>query len=181
MNPPIKPGFRSWDRQRREAQPFRAKSMGFCLGVHIALRCFEGRVKPQSNDVRERKMTLKFYSLTPSLLQDCTSLPAFFGLTAESGLKTESLLPFPSSATHGRRFISADLWRKTIAPRCRLPVCQYRQTAPHSGSHRGHDQAMLGKLLSQETWHDRPSSNVGKCLGRSVTTVCNRVPNPQQL
>jgi len=31
-------------------------------------------------------MTLKLQSRTPWLLQDCTSLPAGFGLTAESGL-----------------------------------------------------------------------------------------------
>ena len=30
-----------------------------------------------ANEVRERKMTLKFHSRTPSLLQDCTSLPVF--------------------------------------------------------------------------------------------------------
>ena len=57
--------------------PSAAKSMGFCLGVDIAQRCFEGRLSLSSNDVRERKMTLKFHSRTPSLLQDCTSLPAF--------------------------------------------------------------------------------------------------------
>jgi hypothetical protein len=32
-------------------------------------------------------MTVKFHSRTPSLFQDCTSLLASFGLTAESGLK----------------------------------------------------------------------------------------------
>ena len=40
-------------------------------------------VEPHSNDVRERKMTLKLHSRTPSLLQDSTSLPA----TAEFGFK----------------------------------------------------------------------------------------------
>jgi hypothetical protein len=36
--------------------------------------------------VGERKIILKLRSRTPSRLQDCASLPALLGLTAESGL-----------------------------------------------------------------------------------------------
>jgi hypothetical protein len=35
--------------------------------------------------VVERRITLQLRSRTPSLLQDCASLPALLGLTAESG------------------------------------------------------------------------------------------------
>ena len=73
----IHPGFRSWDRQRREAQPFRSEVDGFLPLSRHRSAVLRGQVKPHSNDVRERKMTLKFHSRTPSLLQDCTSLPAF--------------------------------------------------------------------------------------------------------
>ncbi len=45
----------------------------------------EEDTKPHRHDVRERKMTLKLHSRTPSLLQDSASLPGIFGLTAESG------------------------------------------------------------------------------------------------
>src|SRR5262245_33856646 len=70
-------GFRSWNRQRREAQPFRSEVDGFLPLSRHRSAVLRGEVKPHSNDVRERKMTLKFHSQTPSLLQDCTSLPAF--------------------------------------------------------------------------------------------------------
>ncbi|MGB7948738.1 MAG: hypothetical protein WCH75_13725, partial [Candidatus Binatia bacterium] len=40
--------------------------------------------------VVERKNILKLRSRTPSLLQDCASLPPLLGLTAESGLKRET-------------------------------------------------------------------------------------------
>jgi hypothetical protein len=52
----------------------------------IAQRCFNGSFKPHSDVVRERKITLKFHSRAPSLLQDSTSLPAFLVPTAESGM-----------------------------------------------------------------------------------------------
>src|SRR4030095_9723419 len=72
----LQAGFRSWDRQRREAQPFRSEVDGFLPLSRHRSAVLRGKVKPHSNDVRERKMTLKFHSRTPSLLQDCTSLPA---------------------------------------------------------------------------------------------------------
>jgi hypothetical protein len=43
--------------------------------------------KPHSNDVRERKTTLKLHSRTPSLLQDSTSLPAF--LVPDCGIQVQ--------------------------------------------------------------------------------------------
>jgi hypothetical protein len=51
--------------------------MGFCLWADIDQLCFEKMFKRRRNDVRERKMTLRLGSRTPSLLQDCASLPAF--------------------------------------------------------------------------------------------------------
>ena len=73
----IEPGFRSWNRQRREAQPFRSEVDGFLPLSRHRSAVLRGEVKPHSNEVLERKMTLKFPSRTPSLLQDCTSLPVF--------------------------------------------------------------------------------------------------------
>src|SRR4030095_16172051 len=73
----LEPGFCSWDQQRREAQPFRSEVDGFLPLSRHRSAVLRGEVKPHSNDVRERKITLKFHSQTPSLLQDCTSRPAF--------------------------------------------------------------------------------------------------------
>jgi hypothetical protein len=70
-------GSRNCDRRRREAQPFRSEVDGFLPLSRHRSAVLRGEIKPHSNDVRERKMTLKFHSRTPSLLQDCTSLPAF--------------------------------------------------------------------------------------------------------
>jgi hypothetical protein len=39
------PGFRSWDRERREAQPFRSE---------VVQRCFEGRLSLIQSDSRQR-------------------------------------------------------------------------------------------------------------------------------
>src|SRR5262245_43216224 len=68
-----------------------------------------GDVEPHSNDVRERKMTLKFPSRTPSLLQDSTSLPA----TAESGIISAGakdqklcLSPFGHAVRSARRVLN---------------------------------------------------------------------------
>ena len=62
---------------KREAEPFRSEVDGFLpLSRHQSAVLREG-VKPHSNDVRERKMTLKLHSRTPSLFQDSTSLPPF--------------------------------------------------------------------------------------------------------
>jgi hypothetical protein len=47
---------------------------------------FRGKFKARNNEVREREMTLKFYSWTPSLLQCSTSF-LDSSLTAESGFK----------------------------------------------------------------------------------------------
>jgi hypothetical protein len=81
---PSQPGFSSWDRQRREAQPFRNEVDGFLPRSRHRSAVLRGQVKPHSNDVRERKTTLKFHSRTPSLLQDCTSLPAIRGQKSTS-------------------------------------------------------------------------------------------------
>ena len=70
--------YRSWDRQRREAQPFHSEVDGFLPLSRHRSAVLRGETKPHSNDVREHKMTLKIHSRTPfALLQDCTSLPAF--------------------------------------------------------------------------------------------------------
>jgi hypothetical protein len=44
-------------------------------------------LKLRRDGVRERKIILKLRSRTPWLLQDCPSLSARLGLTAESGLE----------------------------------------------------------------------------------------------
>jgi hypothetical protein len=61
-----------------------AKSTGICLSACIDPNCFEGMLEPQRDVVGERKIILKLHSRTPSLLQDCTSLPALLGLTMEA-------------------------------------------------------------------------------------------------
>jgi len=59
-----------------EAQSFRSEVDGFLPLSRDRSVVF--RVdKPHRNDVRERKMTLKLHSRTPSLLQDSTSLTLF--------------------------------------------------------------------------------------------------------
>jgi hypothetical protein len=61
--------------RKREAQPFRSKIDGLLpLSKHRAA-VLRRNVKARNNEVRKRKMTLKFYSRTPSLLQGFTSLP----------------------------------------------------------------------------------------------------------
>jgi len=81
----MNPDFGVTIDRRREAQPFRSKSMGFYLWADIDQRCLEWMLLPYSNDVRGRKRTLKLHSRTPSLLQDSAPLHSF-GLTAESGM-----------------------------------------------------------------------------------------------
>jgi hypothetical protein len=66
-----------------------AKSTGFCLSACIDQRCFERMLELDRDGVGERKIILKLHSRTPSLLQDCASLAALWGLTAESGLNLE--------------------------------------------------------------------------------------------
>jgi hypothetical protein len=56
-----------------------AKSTGFCLSACIDQRCFEGMLELHRDGVVERKIILKLRSRTPSLLQDCASLPALLG------------------------------------------------------------------------------------------------------
>ena len=96
----IEPGFRSWDRQRREAQPFRSEVDGFLPRGRHRSAVLRGQVRPHSNDVRECKMTLKFHSRTPSLLQDLRLASGIFGLTAESGIDADKFIsPRDSSET----------------------------------------------------------------------------------
>jgi hypothetical protein len=66
----------------------RAKSTGFCLSACIDQRSVEGMLELDGDGVAERKIILKLRSRTPSLLQDCASLPAPLALTEESGLNT---------------------------------------------------------------------------------------------
>ena len=64
--------------RKREAQSFRSEVDGFLPLSRHRSAVLRGRcVKAHSNDVRERKTTLKLHRRTPSLLQDSTSLPAF--------------------------------------------------------------------------------------------------------
>jgi len=62
-----------------------AQSTGFCLSAFIDPRYFEVMLEPDRDGGRDRKIILKLPSRTPSLLQDCASLPALPSLTAESG------------------------------------------------------------------------------------------------
>ena len=80
----IQPGFRSWDRQRREAQPFRSEGDGFLPLSRLRSAVLRGQVKPHSNDVRERKMTLKF-TVGRLAAPGLHLASGIFGLTAESG------------------------------------------------------------------------------------------------
>jgi hypothetical protein len=57
------------------------KSTGFCLSACIDQRCSEGMLELDRDGVGERRIILR-RSRTPSLLQDCASLPALSGLTA---------------------------------------------------------------------------------------------------
>jgi hypothetical protein len=74
-------------------------------------------LKPYRDGVRERKNTLKLHSPTPSLLQDCASLPALLALTAESGfnpLKSSNLL-IPSLAVQPHAHLGAVLGHRALA------------------------------------------------------------------
>ena len=67
---------------KTRAQPFRSEVDGFLPLSRHRLAVLREQVKPHSNKggsnaVRERKMTLKFHSQTPSPLQDCTSFRIF--------------------------------------------------------------------------------------------------------
>jgi len=72
----IEPGFYSCGR-KKAAQSFRSEVDGFLPLSRHRSAVLRGNDKPQRNDVRERKMTLKLHSRTPSLLQDSTSLTLF--------------------------------------------------------------------------------------------------------
>jgi hypothetical protein len=63
--------------RKREAQSFRSEVDGFLPLSRYRSGVLPGDVEPHRNDVRERKMTLKLHSRTPSPLQDSTSLPVF--------------------------------------------------------------------------------------------------------
>jgi len=63
-----------------------AQSTGLCLSAFIDRRCFEELLELHRDGVVERTIILKLRSRTPSLLQDCASLLALLGLTAQSGM-----------------------------------------------------------------------------------------------
>jgi len=65
-----------------------AKSTGLCLTACIDQCCFEGMLELHPDGVVERKINLQLRSRTPSLLQDCASLPPLWGLTPESGFNS---------------------------------------------------------------------------------------------
>jgi hypothetical protein len=90
-----------------------AKSTGLCLSVFIDPRCFEGMFELHRDGVVERKIILQLRSRTPSLLQDCASLPATFGFNCgirdkatyakgqqptPKGLTTRTAFDMPSNA-----------------------------------------------------------------------------------
>ena len=85
----FKPGFRSCNPWKREAQSFRSEVDGFVPLSRYRSAVLRRDVEFHRNDLTKVKMMLKLQSRTPSLLQDCTSLPARFGLTAESGINGE--------------------------------------------------------------------------------------------
>ena len=71
------PRFRSAVERKREALSFRSEVDGFLPLSRHRSAALRGDNRPHRNDVRERKMTLKLHSRTPSLLQDSTSLHYF--------------------------------------------------------------------------------------------------------
>ncbi|HUK31201.1 MAG TPA: ATP-binding cassette domain-containing protein [Candidatus Acidoferrum sp.] len=64
---------------KREAQSFRSKVDGLAPLSKQRSAVLRRDVEFHRNDLTNAKMTLKLQSRTPSLLQDCTSLPAGFG------------------------------------------------------------------------------------------------------
>jgi hypothetical protein len=72
---------------KREAQSFRSEDDGLLTLPYIDQHRVEGMLEVHRYGVLERKIIWKLRSRTPSLLQDCASLPPLFGLTAESGCK----------------------------------------------------------------------------------------------
>jgi len=71
--------------EKREAQSFRTEVDGFVPLSRDRSAVLRRVAELHRNDLMKAKMMLKLQSLTPSLLQDCTSLPSEFRLTAESG------------------------------------------------------------------------------------------------
>jgi len=63
-----------------------AASTGLRLAAFIDPRSVEGMLEFHRDGVEERKIILKLRCRTPSMLQDCASLPALLVLTAASGL-----------------------------------------------------------------------------------------------
>ena len=63
--------------RKRKAESFRSEGDGFLPLSRDRSAVLGGMFKSHRNDVRERKITLKLHSRTPSLLQDSTSLAAF--------------------------------------------------------------------------------------------------------
>jgi len=62
--------------RKREARSFRSEVDGFVPLSNIDQRCCEGMLSFIAMTWRKAKMILWLQSRTPSLLQDCTSLPA---------------------------------------------------------------------------------------------------------
>jgi hypothetical protein len=56
-----------------------------CVKPAPGKSAFEGMLELDRDGVVERKIILQLRSRTPSRLQECVSLPALLGLTAESG------------------------------------------------------------------------------------------------
>ena len=81
------PDFRSCDPRKARGAILAQQSRWGSASEPIAISGAAKDVEFHRNDLTNAKMTLKLQSRTPSLLQDCTSLPAGFGLTAESGFK----------------------------------------------------------------------------------------------
>jgi hypothetical protein len=73
---PTQREFRSWLTENAMHNVSAAKTTGLCLSAIIDQHCFEGMLKPDRDNGRDRKIILKLPSRTPSLLQDCASLPA---------------------------------------------------------------------------------------------------------
>ena len=75
---------------KREARSFRNEVDGFVPLSRDRSAVLRRAAELHRNDLMKAKMILNLQSRTSSLLQDCTSLPSGFPLTAESGLIQES-------------------------------------------------------------------------------------------
>jgi len=101
MNPDSAVAF---DR-KHEAQPFRSKVDGFLPPSRHRPTVRDRTLKLVNNTVRKRKMTLKFYSWTPSLLQGSASLApqSNCAIRDERKFRADTALsPFVLSPVEGR-------------------------------------------------------------------------------